>query len=79
MTGHLLGATGAVEAMACIMALQQGIIPPTINVDNLDPLLDPKINFTIGKAQKRDINVALSNTFGFGGHNATIILKKYKE
>lgn len=79
MTGHLLGATGAVEAMACIMALQQGIIPPTINVENLDPLLDPKINFTIGKAQKRDINVALSNTFGFGGHNATIILKKYIE
>lgn len=79
MTGHLLGATGAVEAMACIMALQQGIIPPTINIENLDPLLDPKINFTIGKAQKREINVALSNTFGFGGHNATIILKKYTE
>lgn len=79
MTGHLLGATGAVEAMACIMAIREGIIPPTINVETLDPELDPKINFTLGKAQEREVNVALSNTFGFGGHNATIILKKYKE
>lgn len=79
MTGHLLGATGAIEAMACIMAIQQSIVPPTINIENLDPQLDPKINFTIDKAQKRNVDIALSNTFGFGGHNATIILKKYKE
>lgn len=79
MTGHLLGATGAVEALACIMAIRDGIIPPTINVENLDEELDPKINFTLNKAQKRDVNIAVSNTFGFGGHNSTIILKKYQE
>ncbi len=76
MTGHLLGAAGAVESIACILALQNGIIPPTINQFNLDPEIDPKIDFTFNHAKKRDISVALSNTFGFGGHNATVIFKK---
>ena len=81
MTGHLIGAAGAVEALACIMALKEGIIPPTINHDpeDLDENIDYRINFTFDKAQKRDIRYALSNTFGFGGHNACIILKKYEE
>ena len=72
MTGHLIGATGAVEAMACVMALKDGIIPPTINHDpeDLDENIDYRMNFTFDKAQKRDIRYALSNTFGFGGHNA---------
>lgn len=76
MTGHLLGATGAVEAIACILAIQNGIIPPTINNFELDPEIDPKLNLTLNKAQKRDVNVALSNTFGFGGHNASVVFKK---
>ncbi|MBN2744210.1 MAG: beta-ketoacyl-ACP synthase II [Marinilabiliaceae bacterium] len=76
MTGHLLGATGAVEAIACILAIQNGIIPPTINNFELDPEIDSKLNLTLNKAQKRDVNVALSNTFGFGGHNASIVFKK---
>ena len=76
MTGHLLGAAGAIEALAAIMAIQRGVIPPTINVDNLDPQIDPKLNLTLNKAQKRDVKVVLSNTFGFGGHNATVIFKK---
>lgn len=76
MTGHMLGAAGAMEALACINALREGIIPPTINLFNLDPEIDPKIDFTFNKAKKRDIKVALSNNFGFGGHNATIIFKK---
>ncbi len=79
MTGHLLGAAGAVEALACIMALTKGIIPPTINNENLDPEIDARLNLTLNKAQKRDITYALSNTFGFGGHNSTIILKRYEE
>ena len=81
MTGHLIGATGAVEALACIMALKDGIIPPTINHDpeDLDENIDYRINFTFGKAQKRDIKYALSNTFGFGGHNACLIFKKWEE
>ena len=81
MTGHLIGATGAVEALACIMALKEGIIPPTINHDpeDLDENIDYRINFTFGKAQKRDIRYALSNTFGFGGHNACLIFKKWEE
>ena len=79
MHGHLLGATGAVEALACIMAITKSIVPPTINVQNVDPALDPKINLTLDKPQKREINVAMSNTFGFGGHNSTVILKKYNE
>lgn len=76
MTGHLLGATGAIEALACILALKEGIIPPTINLDELDPAIDPKLNLTPNKAQRREVRYALSNTFGFGGHNATIVFKK---
>ncbi len=76
MTGHLLGATGAVEALACVFAIQNGIIPPSINCQNLDPEIDPKLNLTLDVAQKREVNCALSNTFGFGGHNATIIFRK---
>jgi 3-oxoacyl-[acyl-carrier-protein] synthase II len=77
MTGHLLGAAGAVEAIASILALQNGIIPPTINHFTDDPSFDPKINFTFNTAQKRDINIVQSNGFGFGGHNASVIFKKY--
>ena len=76
MTGHLLGATAAVEALACIMAIERGIVPPTINVEELDPQIDPKLNLTLGTAQKRDVKCAMSNTFGFGGHNSTIIFRK---
>jgi 3-oxoacyl-[acyl-carrier-protein] synthase II len=76
MTGHLLGATAAVEALACIMAIHKGIVPPTINVENRDPQIDEKLNLTIGKAEKRDIQCAMSNTFGFGGHNSTVIFRK---
>ena len=81
MTGHLIGATGAVEAMACVMALKDGIIPPTINHDpeDVDEQIDYRLNFTFDKAQKRDIRYALSNTFGFGGHNACLIFKKWEE
>ncbi|MDR2963163.1 MAG: beta-ketoacyl-ACP synthase II [Bacteroidales bacterium] len=78
MTGHLLGAAGAMDAMACIVALQTGVVPPTINCKNLDPQLDPQLNLTLNVAQKRNVEYALSNTFGFGGHNGSIILKKYK-
>lgn len=77
MTGHLLGAAGAIEAVACVLAVKNDIIPPTINHFNDDPELDNKLNFTFHKAQKRIVNAALSNTFGFGGHNASIIIKKY--
>jgi 3-oxoacyl-[acyl-carrier-protein] synthase II len=76
MTGHLLGAAGAVETIACILALREGVIPPTINHFTDDPDLDPKLNMTFNKAQKRNVNIALSNTFGFGGHNFSILLKK---
>jgi 3-oxoacyl-[acyl-carrier-protein] synthase II len=76
MTGHLLGAAGGIEAIACIMALTDGIVPPTINHFTDDDGLDPKLNLTFNKAQKRDVKIALSNTFGFGGHNASILLKK---
>ncbi len=76
MTGHLLGATGAVEALACICAMQRSMVPPTINFEHEDPEIDYKLNLTLNKAQAREVKVALSNTFGFGGHNATIILKK---
>jgi 3-oxoacyl-[acyl-carrier-protein] synthase II len=79
MTGHLLGAAGAVEAIASILALQHGIIPPTINHFTDDPAFDPKINFTFNTAQKRDINIVQSNGFGFGGHNASVIFKKYQQ
>tara|TARA_Y100000389_G_scaffold86836_1_gene83496 strand:+ start:110 stop:1360 length:1251 start_codon:yes stop_codon:yes gene_type:complete len=76
MTGHLLGAAGAVEAIASIMAMKNNIVPPTINHDTPDESIDKKINFTFHKPQKRKINVALSNTFGFGGHNACVLFKK---
>jgi 3-oxoacyl-[acyl-carrier-protein] synthase II len=77
MTGHLLGAAGAIEAIACIMAVKNDIVPPTINHFNDDPELDNKLNFTFNHPQKRTINVALSNTFGFGGHNTSVIVKKF--
>jgi len=77
MTGHLLGAAGAVEVIASVMAVRHNIIPPTINHFTDDPDLDPRLNFTFYKAQERVVNAALSNTFGFGGHNATLIVKKY--
>lgn len=76
MTGHLLGAAGAVEAIASIMAIKHSIVPPTINHKNPDENIDSKINFTFGKAQKRNVDIALSNTFGFGGHNACVLFKK---
>ena len=78
MTGHCLGAAGALEALACIMSVVNDIIPPTINHFTDDPELDPKLNFTFNKAQHRTVNAALSNTFGFGGHNASVIVKKYQ-
>ncbi|MDB2621966.1 beta-ketoacyl-ACP synthase II [Flavobacteriales bacterium] len=78
MTGHLLGAAGAIEAIASIMALQKGIIPPTINNENVDESLDPKLNFTLNKAQEKKVTAIMSNTFGFGGHNASIILKAFE-
>lgn len=76
MTGHLLGGTAAIEALACVMAITRGVIPPTINVENLDPAIDPRLNLTIGGAQRREVKCALSNTFGFGGHNSSIIFRK---
>src|ERR1700748_337767 len=79
MTGHLLGAAGAVEAIAAIFAIQNNIIPPTINHFTDDPAFDPKINFTFNTAQKRVVRVAQSNGFGFGGHNASVIFKKYED
>ena len=78
MTGHLLGAAGAVEALACLSAINTGIIPPTINHFTDDEQFDPKLNFTFNKAQKRDVKYALSNTFGFGGHNASVIMCKFE-
>lgn len=76
MMGHLLGAAAAVEALACICAMERGVIPPTINVEELDPEIDPKLNLTLGKAQYREVRTTLSNTFGFGGHNSTIVFRK---
>ncbi|MEO5681237.1 MAG: beta-ketoacyl-ACP synthase II [Chitinophagaceae bacterium] len=78
MTGHCLGAAGVIEAIACIKSTVHDIIPPTINHFTDDPLLDPQLNFTFNKAQKRVVRAALSNTFGFGGHNAAVIVKKYQ-
>ncbi len=78
MTGHLLGAAGSVEALACVHAMNSGTIPPTINFENEDPEIDYKMNLTLNKAQKKEVNVAMNNTFGFGGHNACIIFKKCK-
>ena len=81
MTGHLLGAAGAIEAMASVMSVKEDIVPPTINHEagDEDPEIDYKLNFTFGQAQKRTVRAALSNTFGFGGHNACVIFKKYAE
>ncbi|MEZ4801426.1 MAG: beta-ketoacyl-ACP synthase II [Gelidibacter sp.] len=76
MTGHLLGAAGAIEAIASILALENGIVPPTINHSVVDENIDPELNLTLNKAQKRDVKVAMSNTFGFGGHNACVLFKK---
>ncbi|MNQ16023.1 3-oxoacyl-[acyl-carrier-protein] synthase 2 [compost metagenome] len=76
MTGHLLGATGAIEAISCILSLKHGIVPPTINHFTDDENIDPKLNFTFNTAQKRDVKVLMSNTFGFGGHNACVLVKK---
>ncbi len=78
MTGHCLGAAGVIEAIACIQSVVHDIVPPTINHFTDDPELDPRLNFTFNKAQSRVVNVALSNTFGFGGHNACVIVKKYE-
>lgn len=77
MTGHLLGAAGVIEAIASILAVKNNTIPPTINNTTVDPEIDPKLNLTLNKAQEREVKVALSNTFGFGGHNASVIFKKY--
>jgi 3-oxoacyl-[acyl-carrier-protein] synthase II len=79
MTGHLLGAAGAIEAMACVKAVQEDIVPPTINHEegDEDPEIDYNLNFTFNKAQKREVRAGLSNTFGFGGHNACVVFKKY--
>jgi 3-oxoacyl-[acyl-carrier-protein] synthase II len=77
MTGHLLGAAGVIEAIASILTVKNGVVPPTINNATIDPEIDPKLNLTLNKAQERNVDVALSNTFGFGGHNASVIFKKY--
>jgi len=79
MTGHCLGAAGVIEAIACILSVVNDTVPPTINHFTDDPELDPKLNFTFNSAQKRVVNAALSNTFGFGGHNACVIAKKYNK
>ena len=76
MTGHLLGGTAAIEALACIMAITRGVVPPTINVEKLDAEIDSGLNLTLGECQHREVRTALSNTFGFGGHNSTIIFRK---
>ncbi|WP_026754411.1 beta-ketoacyl-ACP synthase II [Sediminibacter sp. Hel_I_10] len=76
MTGHLLGAAGAIESIASILAMEHGIVPPTINHEVVDDAIDSKLNLTLNKAQKRDVKVAMSNTFGFGGHNACVLFKK---
>ena len=78
MTGHLLGAAGAVEAIACLLAMEHSFIPPTINHVTPDPEIDPRLNLTLNVAQHREINTALSNTFGFGGHNAAVLMRKMK-
>ena len=79
MTGHCLGAAGVIEAIASIQAVRNNIVPPTINHFTDDPELDPKLNFTFNKSQQREVNAALSNTFGFGGHNACVIVRKFKD
>jgi 3-oxoacyl-[acyl-carrier-protein] synthase II len=77
MTGHLLGAAGAIEAIASVLTIEHGIVPPTINHSVVDENIDPSLNLTLNKAQKRDVKVVMSNTFGFGGHNACVVLRKY--
>ena len=79
MTGHLLGAAGIIESIACIMATKNNIVPPTINHRTEDPNIDNKLNLTLNKAQEKEINYALTNTFGFGGHNASVLFKKYTQ
>jgi 3-oxoacyl-[acyl-carrier-protein] synthase II len=79
MTGHLLGAAGAIEAIASVLSMQNGIVPPTINHSTVDENIDPELNLTLNKAQKRTVNVAMSNTFGFGGHNACVVFKTLDE
>src|SRR5699024_10632293 len=79
MTGHLLGAAGAIEAIASVLAMQNSIVPPTINHEVVDENIDPELNLTLNEAQNRDVNVAMSNTFGFGGHNACLLFKKLEE
>ena len=76
MTGHLLGAAGAVEAIASILSIKYGIVPPTINHQTVDENIDPNINLTLNTAQKRNVSMAMSNTFGFGGHNACVLFAK---
>ena len=78
MTGHLLGAAGAIEVLAAILAVTKDVVPPTINIEELDPAIDPRINLTRDVAQHRTVEYALSNTFGFGGQNSSVIIKKYK-
>ena len=77
MTGHLLGAAGAIEAIAGILAINHNFIPPTINHFNDDPGIDGKLNLTFNEAQEREVKAVISNTFGFGGHNATVIIKQF--
>ncbi len=79
MTGHLLGAAGAIESMAVILSIVHGIVPPTINLKTLDPNIDPKLNLTANKAQKREVNIGMSNTFGFGGHNTSAVFRKFND
>ncbi|MFV8225415.1 beta-ketoacyl-ACP synthase II [Christiangramia aquimixticola] len=79
MTGHLLGAAGAIEAIAAILSMQHGLVPPTINHENIDENIDPSLNLTLNKAQERDVKIVMSNTFGFGGHNACVVFKKLDE
>ena len=79
MTGHLLGAAGAIESIASLMAIEKGIIPPTINHTTSDLKIDSNLNLTLNTAQKREVNVAVSNTFGFGGHNTSVIFGKFSD
>lgn len=79
MTGHLLGAAGAIEGIACVMALQDNIVPPTINTTDIEPEFKDLFDFTLGKAEPKELKYAMSNTFGFGGHIASIIFKKFED
>ena len=78
MTGHLLGAAGAIEAIACIKAIESGIIPPTINLHEVDPAISPLLDFTALKAREKEVKIAMNNTFGFGGHTSTTVFKKFR-